>query len=204
MSPLERLEWMTKLARSGATFGMMAVASDIAYRAGDDGAYGLPDGGMKEAGARRARATLLRFGWLVRTNKAWFPAFGVAIKTDTVVSKRYDGIATVVSPTDTTVAVSDTVVSPTDTAVANTDTMVSHNRVDSNGTVNWSSRNPLGVDTPDPPPKPKHMLRFEAQYQTPTQEVVAIPFDETPQGKACAENRARIRAMRLAKESQSV
>ena len=60
-----------------------------------------------------------------------------------------------------------------------------------------------GVGTPDPLPKPKHMTRFEAQYQTPDREVVALPFEETPQGKACAENRARIRAMRLAKESQS-
>lgn len=62
---------------------------------------------------------------------------------------------------------------------------------------------PPGVSTPDPLPKPPHYARFEQQYQTPKPEPVVLPFEQTPEGKACLENRARIRAARLAKEQQS-
>lgn len=59
-----------------------------------------------------------------------------------------------------------------------------------------------GASAPDPLPKPPHYARFEKQYQTPKPDPVALPFEETPEGKACLARRAEIRAMRLAKESQ--
>ncbi len=138
MSPLERLDWLTKLARSGANFGMMAVASDIAYRAGDEGCFGLPDGGLKPAGARKARAALLAGGWVLRTKGAWFPAIGTA----TTVAKRYNGSATTVAKSATTVAV-------TATTVAKIATTVAHNR----GTLNRTSngeRPPFDDDITQP------------------------------------------------------
>jgi hypothetical protein len=49
-----------------------------------------------------------------------------------------------------------------------------------------------GVSTPGPLPKPAHMIRFESQYTK------ALPFEQTPAGKAAAARAAEIRAKRLA------
>lgn len=50
-----------------------------------------------------------------------------------------------------------------------------------------------GAGAPDPPPKPRHMLLYEQQFTRPV-----LPFEETPEGIACAKRRDEIRARRLA------
>lgn len=194
MSPLERLEWLTKLAESGCNFGMMAVASEVAYRAGDAGCFGLPKGGMSESGARKARMALVESGWLLRTKTAWHPAYGKKIQTAPTGARcRSNRIAPTGAITDPTGAAND----PTG---AKSDPVGSHNWEDSNGTSNGTD-SPIpfgaGVDTPDPIPKPAHYAKMESLYQRPT------PYEQTEAGMRAAKRQAEVRADRLKSQGKA-
>lgn len=60
-----------------------------------------------------------------------------------------------------------------------------------------------GATAPDPAPDRRPYDRFAQQYQTPKPEPVVLPWDETPEGKACLARREALRAARRAREQQT-
>jgi hypothetical protein len=96
MSPLDRLDWLRRVRDAGASLSALAVAIEVAFRDGGDGAWGHLEGGsIRERAGRNGRAWLVAAGFLSPIRRGWtavYPQTGTVMpESGTVVPERHDG-----------------------------------------------------------------------------------------------------------------
>ena len=118
MSPLYRLDWLRRVRHAGAPLVALAVAIEVAYRDGGDGAWGnLSGGDLSSSGERKGRAWVNSRGFIVRRQRAWMTTIPGS-STATPVAESATPVADASDDRATAVAESATPVAATATPVA--------------------------------------------------------------------------------------